>query len=121
MVGQLVGILRAGWKVLREDGADGSDGRDKAVGRVAATDGGGEVVNDVLPRPRGHLCVDPLVGDDLGMTLGHRDEQQDPGAPGRRVQVLDEELLEGAALGMQMLDTPLELGRCGWRPASGAR
>ena len=59
----------------------------------------------------GHLRVDALVGDDLRMVLGHGDEQQHPGAPRGGVQVLHEELLDGAAARMQALDAAGHQGR----------
>ena len=74
-----------------------------SVGTPCA-DGFGELVDDRFPRSGRHHRVDALVGDDLRVALGHGHEQQHPRAPRGGVQVLHEELLDGAALRMQVLD-----------------
>ena len=54
--------------------------------------------------PGRHARVDRRVGQDLDVVLGHRHEDEHARVPRRRVQVLHEELLDGALVRVQPLD-----------------
>ena len=103
MVGQRVGVAGAGRKVPREVLAHGVDGAHEALAGFALGNVVRQVVDDGLPLLLGHPLVDRGIGHDLGVALGHRDEDQHAGASRSGVEVLGQELLHGAPVRALML------------------
>jgi hypothetical protein len=88
VVRQLVTGAAAGREVRGQDVANGGDGIDEAFRCLSAADGTGELIDDGLPGARRDALIDRLVGNDFGIALGDRHEEQHAGASGSRVQVL---------------------------------
>ena len=78
--------------MLGQHGTAAFDGRNEAIGRAAGGDGRHQGVDCVVPDGLRDLFVDRGVGDDLGVAVGLRSEDEDAGAPFGFVQAVGEEL-----------------------------
>ena len=96
MIGKLVPVVAPRREMLGQDLAAGMDGGNEAVRPRPAPQMMGELGNDLCPHLRRHLLVDAVIGDHLGEALGEGHIDQHAGAAPGGVQVLHQELLDGA-------------------------
>ncbi len=82
------------------------DRGDEAVGAAAVLDPGDQRGDRVVPDLGLDLGVDAGVGDDLGIALGDRGENQHPGAALGLVQPVREELPHRQRMGAVVLGAP---------------
>ena len=93
MIGQLIRV-EAGWrKVLGKFLADTGNRMLEPVRNATSADLGREIIHDLLPRAFLDARIDGAIGDDLDALFRNRHENQNARPPGRRMQILREELL----------------------------
>src|SRR4029453_4082654 len=116
MIGQLVLVEMARRKMLGEDLAAHLDGLDETLGARAAREMTGQLRDHVLPYRGLHFAIDALIGDHLGVMLGERDIDEHAGAAFGGVQVLRQELLDGALMRGEVLPRPRQQREAQRRP-----
>src|SRR6188508_1770860 len=82
------------------------DGLDETLGARAAREMASQLRDHVLPHRRLHFAIDALIGDHLGVAFGERDIDEHAGAAFGGVQVLRQELLDGALMRAEVLHRP---------------